>query len=242
MGSGKARLFVLVLIAIALAAFFASGAHRYFTFENIKAQQAALQGGYRAHPAQTAGGFFLLYVAVTSLSIPGAAVLTLVAGAIFGLGLGALIVSFGAALGATIAFTLSRFVLRDWVRSRYAAALERIDRGVQKEGALYLFTLRLIPAVPYFLINLLMGLTAMRAWTFYWVSQLGMVPGTLVYSNAGTQLAATASPAGIPPPGGIGAFLLLGFFPLLAKKAIDAVKARRVYSRWKRPARFDRNL
>src|SRR3954468_5189220 len=242
MGSGKARLFVLVLIAIALAAFFASGAHRYFTFENIKAQQATLQGWYRAHPAQTVGGFFLLYVAVTSLSIPGAAVLMLVAGAIFGLGLGALVVSFGAALGATIAFLISRFVLRDWVRGRYAAALERIDRGVQKEGALYLFTLRLIPAVPYFLINLLMGLTAMRARTFYWVSQLGMLPGTLVYANAGTQLAAIDSPSRILSPAVIGAFLLLGFFPLLAKKAIDAVKARRVYSRWKRPARFDRNL
>src|SRR5258706_686240 len=238
----KPRLLVLLVIAAALAAFFASGAHHHFTFENIKAQQGTLEGWHRAHPAQTVAGFFLLYVAVTSLSIPGAAVLTLVAGAIFGLGLGALIVSFGAALGATMAFLLSRFVLRDWVRSRYAAALERIDRGVQKEGALYLFTLRLIPAVPYFLINLLIGLTAMLAWTFYWVSQLGMLPGTLVYANAGTQLAAIDSPSRILSPAVIGAFVLLGIFPLLAKKAIDAVKARRVYSRWKRPARFDRNL
>src|SRR4051812_25544188 len=238
----KSRLLVLLVLAAALAVFFASGAHRYFTFENIKAQQAMLEGWYRAHPTQTVAGFFALYVAVTSVSIPGAAVLTLVGGAIFGLGLAALIVSFGAALGATIAFTLSRFVLRDWVRSRYAAALERIDRGVQKEGALYLFTLRLIPAVPYFLINLVLGLTAMRAWTFYWVSQLGMLPGTLVYANAGTQLAAIDSPARILSPAVIGAFVLLGIFPLLAKKAVDAVKARRVYSRWKRPARFDRNL
>jgi len=236
------RLIVLLVVAAALAAFFASGAHHYFTFENIKAQQATLAGWYRAYPAQTVAGFFLLYVAVTSMSIPGAAVLTLVAGAIFGLGLGALIVSFGAALGATIAFLLSRFVLRDWVRARNAATLERIDRGVQKEGALYLFTLRLIPAVPYFLINLLMGLTAMRAWTFYWVSQLGMLPGTLVYANAGTQLAAIDSPSRILSPAVIGAFVLLGIFPLLASKAIDVVRARRVYSRWQRPARFDRNL
>src|SRR3954463_4288562 len=242
MGSGKARLFVLVLIAIALAAFFASGAHRYFTFENIKAQQATLAGWYRAHPVETVAGFFLLYVAVTSLSIPGAAVLTLVAGAIFGLGLGALVVSFGAALGATVAFLISRFILRDSVRARYGAQLERIDRGVRKEGALYLFTLRLIPAMPYFLINLVLGLTAMRAWTFYWVSQLGMLPGTLVYANAGTQLAAIDSPARILSPAVIGAFVLLGIFPLLAKKAVDAVKARRVYARWKRPARFDRNV
>src|SRR5258705_682065 len=238
----KTRLLVLLVIGAALAAFFASGAHRYFTFENIKAQQGTLEGWYRAHPARTVASFFLLYVAVTSLSIPFAAVLTLVAGAIFGFGLGALVASFSAALGATMAFLLSRFVVRDWVRSRYAAALERIDRGVQKEGALYLFTLRLIPAVPYFLINLLMGLTAMRAWTFYWVSQLGMLPGTLVYANAGTQLAAIDSPSRILSPAVIGAFVLLGIFPLLAKKAIDAVKARRVYARWKRPARFDRNL
>ena len=236
------RLLVLLVVLAAIVAFFAVGAQQYFTFEHIKAQQATLEGWYRAHPLQTAAGFFLLYVTVTSLSIPGAAVLTLVAGAIFGLGVGALLVSFAAALGATIAFLVSRFVLRDWVRSRYGAALERIDRGVQKEGALYLFTLRLIPAVPYFLINLVMGLTAMRAWTFYWVSQVGMLPGTLVYSNAGTQLAAIDSPSRILSPGVIGAFVLLGIFPLVAKKVLDAFKARRVYARWKRPARFDRNL
>ncbi|MBV9192248.1 MAG: FAD-dependent oxidoreductase, partial [Betaproteobacteria bacterium] len=242
MASGKSRLLVIVLIAAALAAFFASGAYRYFSFENIKAQQATIEGWYRAHPAQTAAGFFLLYVTVTSLSIPGAAVLTLVAGAIFGFWLGALLVSFAAALGATIAFLIARFILRDSVRSRYRATLARIDRGVQKEGALYLFTLRLIPAVPYFLINLVLGLTAMRAWTFYWVSQIGMLPGTLVYSNAGTQLAAIDSPSRILSPGVVGAFVLLGVFPLIAKKALDAFKAGRVYARWKRPARFDCNM
>ena len=242
MASGKSRLFVIVVIAAAIAAFFASGAYRYFSFDNIKAQQATIQGWYRAHPGETAAGFFLLYVAVTSLSIPGAAVLTLVAGAIFGFWLGALLVSFAAALGATIAFLISRFILRDWVRSRYSATLERIDRGVRKEGAFYLFTLRLIPAVPYFLINLVLGLTAMRTWTFYWVGQIGMLPGTLVYTNAGTQLAAIDSPSHILSPGVIGAFVLLGIFPLIAKKALDVFKARRVYARWKRPARFDCNL
>src|SRR5438105_12279912 len=236
------RLLVLLVVLAAIVAFFAVGAQRYFTFEHIKAQQATLEGWYRAHPLQTAAGFFLLYVTVTSLSIPGAAVLTLVAGAIFGLGLGALLVSFAAALGATIAFLVSRFVLRDWVRSRYGATLERIDRGVQKEGAFYLFTLRLLPAVPFFLINLAMGLTAMRPWTFYWVSQLGMLAGTVVYVNAGTHLAAITSPAQILSPGLITAFVLLGVFPLAAKKTVDAARARRVYSRWKRPPRYERNV
>ncbi len=239
---GKTRLLVLVLIAAGLLAFFASGAYRHFTFDHIKAQQATMENWHRTHPAESLAGFFLLYVAVTSLSIPGAAVLTLVAGAIFGVGAGVLVVSFAAALGATIAFLISRFVLRDWVRSRYGAQLERIDRGIRKEGAFYLFTLRLIPAVPYFLINLLLGVTAMRAWTFYWVSQVGMLPGTIVYANAGTELAAIQSSRQILSPGVIGAFVLLGLFPLIAKKVMDAVKSRRVYARWRRPARFDRNL
>src|SRR5438067_4811104 len=236
------RLLVLLLIAAALVAFFASGAHRYLSFERLKAEQAQLDAWYRAHSAGTAAGFFLLYVAVTGLSIPGAAVLTLVAGAIFGPVRGTILVSFASALGATIAFLVSRFVLREWVRRRYRLALEAIDRGVQKEGAFYLFTLRLLPAVPFFLINLAMGLTAMRPWTFYWVSQLGMLAGTLVYVNAGTHLAAITSPAQILSPGLITAFVLLGVFPLAAKKTVDAARARRVYSRWKRPPRYERNV
>ena len=239
---GRRRLLVLLLIVVLLAAFFASGAHRYLGFDRLKAEQAQVQTWYHAHPAATAGAFFLLYVAITGLSIPGAAVLTLIAGAIFGLAWGTLLVSFASSLGATLAFLVSRFVLRDWVRSRFRPHLESVDRGVQREGAFYLFTLRLIPAVPFFAINLAMGLTAMRPWTFYWVSQLGMLAATIVYVNAGTQLAAIRSPAGILSPGLIGAFILLGVFPLAAKKALDAVKARRVYARWRRPRRFDRNL
>jgi len=222
------RLLVLLLIAAALVAFFASGAHRYLGFERLKAEQAHLDAWYRAHPAGTAAGFFVLYVAVTGLSIPGAAVLTLVAGAIFGLVRGTILVSFASALGATIAFLVSRFVLREWVRRRYRVQLEAIDRGVQKEGAFYLFTLRLLPA--------------MRPWPFYWVSQLGMLAGTLVYINAGTHLAAITSPAQILSPGLITAFVLLGVFPLAAKKTVDAARARRVYSRWKRPPRYERNV
>ena len=238
----RGRLLVLLVLAAAVAAFFALGGQRYLTFENAKAQQEALRGFYERHPFQTAGLFFLVYVAVTGLSLPGAALMTLVAGALFGLLWGTLVVSFASTLGATLAFLASRFVLRDWVHDRFSPALQRVDQGVRKEGAFYLFTLRLIPVVPFFVINLAMGLTAMRARTFYWVSQLGMLAGTLVYVNAGTQLARISSTRDILSPELLGAFALLGVFPLAAKKTMDGVRARRVYARWRRPSRFDRNL
>jgi pyruvate/2-oxoglutarate dehydrogenase complex dihydrolipoamide dehydrogenase (E3) component/uncharacterized membrane protein YdjX (TVP38/TMEM64 family) len=179
---------------------------------------------------------------VTGLSVPGATLLTLAAGAIFGLLWGTVLVSFASSLGATAAFLLSRFLLRDWVQARFGERLRGINEGVAKEGAFYLFTLRIVPAVPFFVINLAMGPTPIRARTFYWVSQLGMLPATLIYVNAGTQLAAIDSPAGILSPGLLGAFLLLGLFPLIAKKLVDAWKARKVYARWSRPAKFERNL
>jgi len=238
----RGRLLVLLVLAAAVAAFFALGGQRYLTFEYAKAQQEALRGLYERHPFQTAGLFFLVYVAVTGLSLPGAALMTLVAGALFGLLWGTLVVSFASTAGATLAFLASRFVLRDWVHNRFTPALKRIDEGVRKEGAFYLFTLRLIPVVPFFVINLAMGLTAMRARTFYWVSQLGMLAGTLVYVNAGTQLARISSTRDILSPELLGAFALLGVFPLAAKKTMDGVRARRVYARWRRPARLDRNL
>ena len=238
----RSRLAVAVLIVVLVAAFFAAGGHRYLSFENVKAQQAAILDYYASHAWQTVLGFFLVYVTVTGLSLPGAALMTLVAGAIFGLLWGTVIVSFASSIGATLAFLASRFLLRDWVQRRFGRALRAVNEGIEREGAFYLFTLRLIPAVPFFVINLALGLTPIRAATFYWVSQVGMLAGTMVYVNAGTQLAAIESPAGILSPGLIGAFVLLGLFPLLAKKVVDAFKARRVYARWKRPARFERNL
>jgi pyruvate/2-oxoglutarate dehydrogenase complex dihydrolipoamide dehydrogenase (E3) component/uncharacterized membrane protein YdjX (TVP38/TMEM64 family) len=238
----RARVLVVALIALAIAAFFVAGGQRYFTFDHIKEQQAAIQAYYDAHVWQTVLAYFLVYVAVTGLSLPGAAVMTLVGGAVFGLLWGTLIVSFASSLGATLAFLASRFLLRDWVQAKFAATLQGINEGVKKEGGFYLFTLRLIPAVPFFAINLAMGLVPMRAWTFYWVSQLGMLAGTIVYVNAGTQLAKITSLKNILSWELIGAFLLLGFFPLIAKKIVDAVKARRVYARWRKPSRFDRNL
>ena len=238
----RSRLALAVGIVVLVAAFFAAGGQRYLSFETIKAQQGALLDYYASHSWQTALGFFLVYVAVTGLSLPGAALMTLIAGAIFGLAWGTVIVSFASSIGATLAFLASRFLLRDWVQQRFGHALRAVNEGVEREGAFYLFTLRLIPAVPFFVINLALGLTPIRAATFYWVSQIGMLAGTIVYVNAGIQLAAIESPARILSPGLLGAFVLLGLFPLLAKKALEIVKARRVYGRWQRPARFERNL
>ena len=229
-------------LAALMVAFFVLGGHRYLTFDSIKSQQAAVQALYERNPLSTAIAFFAAYVAVTGLSLPGAAVMTLAAGAMLGLAWGTVLVSFASSIGATLAFLVSRLLLRDWVQARFRPQLAALNAGVETEGGLYLFTLRLIPAVPFFVINLAMGLTPIRAWTFYWVSQLGMLAGTVVYVNAGTQLAAIQSPSGILSPGVIGAFMLLGFFPLIAKRIMDAVKARRVYARWTRPATFDRNL
>ncbi len=238
----KSKLVVLAGIAVAVGAFFALGGHRYLSFEQVQAHQAAIGAWYESHPFVTALCFFALYVAVTGLSLPGATILTLAAGAIFGLGWGTLIVSFASSIGATLAFLASRFLLRDWVQSKFGTTLKRINDGVEREGALYLFTLRLIPVVPFFVVNLAMGLTPLRARTFYWVSQVGMLAGTLVYVNAGTQLARLESLSGILSPGLIGAFVLLGLFPLIASKAIDFFKARKVYARWTKPAKFDRNM
>jgi pyruvate/2-oxoglutarate dehydrogenase complex dihydrolipoamide dehydrogenase (E3) component/uncharacterized membrane protein YdjX (TVP38/TMEM64 family) len=238
----NSRIAVLVLLAALVATFFALGGHRYLSFEYIKSQLSAAQSYYASNPFEVVAGYFVLYVLIAGLSLPGAVPMTLIGGAIFGLLWGTVLVSFAASIGATLAFLVSRFVLRDWVQGRFAQQLRGINEGVAREGGLYLFTLRLIPAVPFFVINLAMGLTRIGAWRFYWVSQLGMLPGTFVYVNAGTQLAVIESPAGILSPGVIGAFVLLGVFPLLMQRVVDFVKARRIYARWPKPARFDRNL
>ena len=239
----KKLLIVAVLIAL-IVAFFAFDLARYLSLDYIKSRQADLAALYAAQPLGVVGAFFALYVAVTALSLPGAAIMTLAAGAIFGLAAGTVIVSFASSIGATLAFLVSRYVLRESVQARFGAKLAEIDKGIQKEGAFYLFTLRLVPLIPFFVINLALGLTRMRAATFYWVSQLGMLAGTVVYINAGTQLAKIDSLRGILSPGLIGSFVLLGVFPLVAKKIVDAVKSRRVYARWAgvKPKTFERNL
>jgi len=215
---------------------------QFLSLSGIQARQTELEAWRAAQPLAAALIFFAAYVAVTALSLPGAAVMTLAGGAIFGLGWGLLIVSFASSIGATLAFLASRWLLGAWVQQRFGERLAAVNAGVAREGGFYLFTLRLVPAVPFFVINLAMGLTPMRPATFYGVSQLGMLAGTAVYVNAGTQLAGIRSLSGIVSPGLLGSLVLLGVFPLLAKKLLDTVRARRVYARWQRPRKFDRNL
>ena len=236
------RWWVVVVLAGLVAAFFAFDLGHYLSLATIKSRQAELEAWRAAQPVVAALLFFAGYVAVTALSLPGAAVMTLAAGAIFGLGWGTLIVSFGSTIGATLAFLTARWLLGDWVKARFGERMAAINAGVQRDGGFYLFTLRLVPVFPFFMINLAMGLTAMRPRTFYWVSQLGMLAGTLVYVNAGTQLARIDSLSGIASPALLGSLALLGIFPLAARKVVEAVQKRKVCSRWQRPARFDRNL
>jgi pyruvate/2-oxoglutarate dehydrogenase complex dihydrolipoamide dehydrogenase (E3) component/uncharacterized membrane protein YdjX (TVP38/TMEM64 family) len=236
------RTVVVAVICAVVAAYFAFDLGRFLSLDYFKAQQAAIEAFFHANPAQAAAFYFALYVGVTGLSLPGAAILTLAGGAIFGLLWGTVIVSFASTIGATLAFLASRFLLRDWVQSRFGDRLRPINQGVAKDGAFYLFALRLVPAFPFFLVNLAMGLTPIRTATYYWVSQAGMLAGTVVYVYAGTQLAQVTSPRGILSPGLLGAFALLAVFPFLARRVVAGVKARRLYGKWRRPARFDRNV
>ena len=233
----RSRLVAVAALAVLIGAFFAFGGHDLLRPENLQGLLARVHGYYQANPLQTGLGFFAVYVTVTGLSLPGAAVMTLVGGAIFGLLWGTVIVSFASTAGATLAFLASRFLLRDWVQARFGDRLKPINEGVAKEGAFYLFALRLAPAFPFVAVNLLMGLTPMRMWTYFWVSQIGMLAGTIVYVYAGTKLGEFRISFGL-----LAAFALLGVFPLIAKRVMDALKARRVYARWSRPAKFDRNL
>ena len=240
----RRKLLVIAVLLAAVAAFFLLDLGRFLSLEAIRTEQARLDALYEQHPLVFIAAYFVFYVAVTALSLPGAAILTLAGGAVFGLLVGTVVVSFASSLGATLAFLASRYLLRDTVQRRFGQRLAAIDAGLEREGAYYLFTLRLVPLVPFFVINLVMGLTRMKAATFYWVSQLGMLAGTVVYVNAGTQLARLDSLAGILSPALVGSLVLLGIFPLATRKVLDAVDARKVYAPWadRRPRRFDRNL
>jgi pyruvate/2-oxoglutarate dehydrogenase complex dihydrolipoamide dehydrogenase (E3) component/uncharacterized membrane protein YdjX (TVP38/TMEM64 family) len=242
MKGSSGKILLLLVVAAAIAAFFLLDLDRYLTLDMLKARQADLAALLRERPWLTIGAFFLVYVATTALSLPGAAILTLAAGAIFGLWVGTAIVSIASTLGACLAFLSARYVLRDWVAARFGRRIAAIDRGIRRDGIFYLLSLRLIPAFPFFLVNLAMGLTAMRLAPYALASWIGMLPGTLVYVNAGTQLARIETTSDILSPALIGSFVLLGLFPLLAKFVVDRLRRRRIYKGWRRPKRFDRNL
>ncbi|MES2938979.1 MAG: FAD-dependent oxidoreductase [Pseudomonadota bacterium] len=238
------QLTALALVVLVVAVSLVYDPLQYLNLQHLKQSQAQLRAQLALHPGAFTAAYFALYVGVTALSYPGAALLTLAGGAVFGFGWGLLIVSFASSIGATLAFTLARFVLRGEIEKRFGARVAEFNRGIEKDGASYLFALRLLPLVPFFVINLVMGLTRMRARTFYWVSQLGMLPGTAVYVNAGTQLAGIDSLQGLLSPALIGSFVLLAVFPFLMRQAMEALRRRKVYARWRhaRPRRFDRNI
>jgi pyruvate/2-oxoglutarate dehydrogenase complex dihydrolipoamide dehydrogenase (E3) component/uncharacterized membrane protein YdjX (TVP38/TMEM64 family) len=235
----------LLIVVLALAAWLLYrhyGLDKLLTLDSLKASRDSLAALYQSRPLFTAAAYFLVYVAVTAMSFPGAAILTLAAGAMFGVAVGTVLVSFASSLGALLAFLTARYLLRDQVQRRFGKQLAPVNQGMQRDGLFYLLTLRLVPVFPFFLVNLLTGLTPIAAWRFYWVSQLGMLAGTVVFVNAGTQLAALQRAGDVLSPGLLGSFVLLGAFPLLAKALVGALQRRKVYAGWHKPARFDRNL
>jgi len=236
------KLIIIILAVFCAAIFYQLGLDQYLTLEGIKNSQQQINQLNQQQPLLVALVFLSIYVIVTALSIPGAAVLTLAAGAFFGVFWGTVIVSFASSIGATIAFLLARYLFRESAQQRFASKLKAINQGIEKEGALYLFSLRLVPIFPFFMINLAMGLTPIRTVTFYWVSQIGMLAGTIVFVNAGTQLAQIDSLSGILSPALLLSFALLGVFPFIAKKIIDQIQARKIYAKWQKPAKFDRNI
>jgi len=236
------KIAILVCIAILLASFFIFDLGQYFTLDYLKAQRDSFSSYYQANTLFTIAIYMLIYIIVTALSLPGAAVMTLAGGAIFGLTVGTIAVSFASTIGATLAFLVARLLLRDYVQNKFKDKLQSINDGVAKDGPFYLFTLRLIPLFPFFIINLVMGLTPIRTLQFFLVSQIGMLPGTLVYVNAGSQLASIDSLAGILSPGLLLSFVLLGIFPLIAKKIVDLVKAQKYLKKYDKPAQVDYNM
>ncbi|MFM7377894.1 MAG: FAD-dependent oxidoreductase [Erythrobacter sp.] len=236
------KLAIIAVLAALVAAYFAFGLGQYLSLEGIKNGVSQWEAFYAENPVQVLAAFFVIYVAVTGASLPGAAFLTLAAGALFGVVTGTILVSFASTLGATLAFLSSRYVLRDTIEARFGERLKAINAGLERDGPFYLFTLRMIPYIPFFAVNLVMGLTRIRTLTFIWVSQIGMLLGTVVYVNAGTQLAAIGSLKDLLSPTILASFLLLALVPWIAKGIIGALQRRKVYAGFTRPKKFDRNL
>lgn len=221
------RLILLALLAAAIAGYFIFDLGRYLDLGYLKQVHERAVAVVQARPVLSTAVFFLAYVLVTAASLPGAAVMTLAAGALFGLVWGLAVVSFASSVGATLAMLIARKVLGETVQRRFADQLESVNRGLERDGGFYLFSVRMVPLFPFFVINLVMGLTRIRTWTFYWVSQVGMLPGTFVYVFAGTQLAAVEQVSDVLSPGMIAALSLLGLFPLLARKGLDWIRRAR---------------
>ncbi|KPJ94733.1 MAG: pyridine nucleotide-disulfide oxidoreductase [Gammaproteobacteria bacterium SG8_15] len=236
------RLLLFTVIALLIAAYFIFDLGQYLTLDYLKSQQDEFISFYQQNQLLTISVYFGIYIAVTALSLPGAAIMTLAGGAVFGVAMGTLVVSFASTIGATLAFLFSRFLLRNYVQKKFQDKLVSINDGIRKDGPFYLFTLRLIPIFPFFIINLVMGVTPLRTWQFFWVSQIGMLPGTIVYVNAGSQIAAIDSLSGILSPGLLVSFALLGLFPLLAKKLVELLKTRKYLRHFLKPRRFDYNM
>jgi len=236
------RNLVILLFAALVISFFVFDLNSFISLENLKEQKTELTSWYIDNPVIAGGAFAIIYTLVTALSLPGAVIMSLAGGAIFGLFWGTIIISFASTIGATLAFLLARFLFKDWIQEKFSKKLKTINDGIEKEGGFYLFTLRLVPLFPFFIINLVMALTPIKTWTFYWVSQVGMFAGTIVFINAGTQLGQIESLKGILSPSIIASFALLGIFPLIAKKIITSIKNHQVYKKWQRPSSFDQNL
>nr|WP_242698658.1 bifunctional TVP38/TMEM64 family protein/FAD-dependent oxidoreductase [Alteromonas sp. 5E99-2] len=236
------KLLILAVFVGLIALFFGFGLNSYFTLDGLKGGMDNFVVWKEQNPVLLIAGFFAVYVVMAALSLPGAAIMTLASGAIFGLWVGLLISSFASTLGALFAFWVARYVARDSLQKKFPQKLASINEGIEREGAFYLFTLRLVPLFPFFVINMLMALTSIRSFTFYWVSQVGMLAGTFVFVNAGTQLAQIDSLSGILSPNLLISFVLLGVFPLIAKAIVNKVKKRKVYKGYKKPAKYDRNL
>jgi uncharacterized membrane protein YdjX (TVP38/TMEM64 family) len=220
------RLLILLAIITLVVLFKVLGLGQYLTLDYLKASQGKFAQLYATNRLTVIGVYMAVYIIVTALSLPGAAVMTLAGGALFGFWVGFVAVSFASTIGATLACFVARFLLRDWVQNKFGEKLSTINKGIESEGAFYLFSLRLVPIFPFFIINLVMGLTTMRLLTFYWVSQIGMLPGTMVYVNAGKELGQIESLAGILSPGLIISFIILGLFPITVKKGLYYYKKR----------------
>lgn len=225
-GSVK-RILIFTVIVGLIAGYFIFDLGQYFSLEYLKASRERFQALYAEHTMAVIGVYFLIYVSATALALPAATVITLAGGALFGLVTGTIVVSFASSVGAAVAFIISRYLLRDWVQKRFGDKLAKINKGIEQEGAFYLFTLRLIPVFPFFVINTVIALTPMRLFTYYWVSQIGMFPATVVYVNAGKELGQLDSLSGLLSPSLIISFAILGIFPLIMKKAVGWYQARR---------------